>query len=152
MFTFKEGLLSRAAHDLQFDLGRFQITLEGDELRAELALDSLRLVGPVEDGATRPERYDAARRADVERAMRQEVLHLDQHPTAHFTGRALAEGSGYRVEGQLQLAGRTAPLAFDVDRRGSRVPRPLRAASEPMGHSPVPRPAGDHPPARPDPD
>ena len=43
------------------------------------------------------------------------MLHLDQHPTAHFTGRAVAEGSGYRVEGQLHLAGRTAPLAFDVE-------------------------------------
>jgi polyisoprenoid-binding protein YceI len=119
VFTFKEGLLARAAHDLQFDLARFEVTLDGDELRADLALDSLGLVGPVEHGVTRPDRYDAGERAEVERAMRQEVLRLDQHPTAHFIGRAIAEGSGYRVEGQLQLAGRTAPLAFDVDRRGT---------------------------------
>jgi polyisoprenoid-binding protein YceI len=118
VFTFKEGLLSRAAHDLHFDLGRFQITLEGDDLQAQLDLDSLRLIGPVEDGETHPQRYDAGKRADVERAMRQEVLHLERHPIARFTGRALARGGGYRVDGQLQLAGRTAPLAFDVDRRG----------------------------------
>jgi hypothetical protein len=116
VFTFKEGLLSRAAHDLHLRMEGVTVTLDGEELRCELPLGELRLVGPVEGGVTRPERYDEARRAEVERAMRDEVLHLERHPTALFTGKATAREDGFQVSGELLLAGRRAPLSFEVRR------------------------------------
>src|SRR3954454_20261656 len=91
VFTFKEGLLSRVAHDLKFELAKFSASLEGDQVKADIPLESLRLVGPVEDGVAHPERYDAGKRGDVEKAMQQDVLHLTQHSVAHFTGRAVAQ-------------------------------------------------------------
>jgi polyisoprenoid-binding protein YceI len=118
VFTFKEGLLSRVAHDLRIRLEDFQITLDGEELRAEFVLGSLRLDGPVEGGVVHPERYDASRRAEVERAMKDDILHVGRHPRATFTGRALAKGDGYSVDGTLELAGRSAPLSFEVRKDG----------------------------------
>jgi YceI-like domain len=118
VFTFKEGLLARAAHDLQLRFEQFQITLDGENVRAEFALTNLKLVGPVEGGVVHPEQYDAGKRADVERAMNQEILHTEQNPSAVFTGRVLPSGEGFSADGALQLSGRSVPLAFDVRKQG----------------------------------
>src|SRR4051812_24235748 len=98
VFTFKEGLLARAAHDLHFVLEAFPVVLDGEEVRAELPMDQLRVLGPVENGVTG--RYDDDQRAQVERALDVEVLRLAEHPTARFVGRAVASADGFTVEGQ----------------------------------------------------
>jgi len=118
VFTFKEGLLSAMAHDLQLNLEKFDITLEGENLRAEFPLQTLTLVGPVEDGQVQPDKYDAGKRADVHKAMNEEILHTDRHPTARFSGRATPKGEGYSVSGELELAGQKSPLAFEVATQG----------------------------------
>jgi hypothetical protein len=114
VFTFKEGLLARAAHDLHLRIDSVTATLDGDQVRAEISLLDLHLLGPVEGGVTYPERYDAGRRAEVETTMRDRILHLHDHPTATFHGRATAREGGFVVEGTLHLAGARAPLSFPV--------------------------------------
>jgi hypothetical protein len=118
VFTFKDGILARAAHDLQVRMEQFDIGLEGDSVLAELQLKSLFVDGPVEGGTVRPEQYDAGKRADVEKAMHGEVLHTDKNPTARFSGKATPKGDGFTVSGDLQLAGKTAPLSFEVRNEG----------------------------------
>jgi hypothetical protein len=120
VFTFKEGLLARAAHDLQFTLERFPAVLEGEEVRADIPLAELHVVGPVEHGVAHPERFDFDKRAEIERAMRDDVLRAGLHPTARFAGRAVAGLDGLVVKGTLALAGTSAPLAFAVTRDESR--------------------------------
>jgi len=114
VFTFKEGVLSAVAHDLRFRFERFLVTLDGSDLRAEFDLRSLRLDGPVEHGVVRPDAFDDGRRADVENAMHRDVLRTPEHPTAHFVGRAVRRDEGYDVTGELDLAGRRAPLSFSA--------------------------------------
>ena len=118
VFTFKDGILARAAHDLQIRLEQFEIGLEGQEVTGEFQLKTLFVDGPVEGGVVRPEQYDAGKRADVEKAMHGEVLHTDKNPVARFKGKALPKGDGFGVSGDLQLAGQTAPLSFDVRNDG----------------------------------
>ena len=118
VFTFKEGLLSAVAHDLQIHLDTFDITLDGDSVRGEFPLRSLNLVGPVEDGQVQPDRYNAGKRADVHKAMNEDILHTDKHPTARFSGRAVPKSEGYSVSGELELAGQKGPLSFDVGKQG----------------------------------
>jgi len=118
VFTFKDGILARAAHDLALRMEQFDVTLDGDHITAVMPLEGLAVLGPVEGGVVRAERYDAAQRADVERTMHAEVLHSARSPEARFAGRAIADGAGFHVDGQLELAGRTATLAFDVRRDG----------------------------------
>ena len=114
VFTFKDGILARAAHDLQIRLDKFEITLDGDRVRGDFPLRELHVDGPVEGGVVRPEQYDAGKRADVEKAMHGDVLHTEKHPTARFEGKALPSGDGFEVQGQFELGGQTAPLAFGV--------------------------------------
>jgi hypothetical protein len=118
VFTFKEGLLSAVAHDLQIRLDQFEIALDGENVTGEFQLKSLTLEGPVEKGVVQPNQYDAGKRADVHKAINQDILHTDRHPTARFTGRAVPRGEGYSVSGELELAGKKAPLAFEVASQG----------------------------------
>jgi hypothetical protein len=116
VFTFKDGVLSAVTHDLRLRLVEFAISLDEDTVRGEFDLSTLFVDGPVRDGVVHPEEYDAGKRADVEWAMRHDVLHTDEHPTARFAGRATAEGDGFAVSGTLELAGHKAPLSFGVER------------------------------------
>jgi polyisoprenoid-binding protein YceI len=118
VFTFKDGILARAAHDLALRMDQFQVTLDGDRVTAVMPLEGLDVLGPVEGGVVQADRYDAAQRAEVERTMHTDVLHSARYPMARYTGRAIAEGAGFHVDGQLELAGRTTTLSFDVRRDG----------------------------------
>jgi hypothetical protein len=118
VFTFKDGILARAAHNLALRTEQFDIALDGDRVTAVMPLEGLQVIGPVENGVVRAERFDAAQRIEVEQTMRAEILHSARYPTARFTGRAIADESGFHVDGQLELAGRTATLAFGVRRDG----------------------------------
>lgn len=117
IFTFKDGLLARAAHDLRLRLEDLEVRLDGESVESDLDLGSLRVDGPVEGGTLRPERFSAADRADIERITRDEVLRTARYPRGRFVGRAAARGEGFRVEGELALAGRSAPVGFDVRRQ-----------------------------------
>jgi polyisoprenoid-binding protein YceI len=114
VFTFKEGMLSAVAHDLRIDLPSFDITMDGSTVRAEFDLQSLSVAGPMQNGALQADQYDAGKRADVAKAMHGEVLHTASHPKATFNGSATPNGDNYRVQGQLELAGKVQPLEFDV--------------------------------------
>ncbi len=136
VFTFKDGILARAAHDLALRMERFEITLDGDHVTAVLPLDALEVIGPVEGGVVRTDRYDAAQRAEVEQTMHGEVLHSTRHPMARFGGRAVADGAGFHVDGQLELCGRTTTLSFDVRRDGDLYRARFEIAPSRWGISP----------------
>lgn len=118
VFTFKDGILARAAHDLALRMERFAVTLDGERVTAVMPLEGLVVVGPVEGGVVRADRYDAGQRAEVERTMHTDVLRSARHPTARYTGHAIPDSGGLHVEGRLELGGRTATLSFDVRRDG----------------------------------
>ena len=149
VFTFKEGLLSAVAHDLQIHLDTFDITLDGDSVRGEFPLRSLNLIGPVEDGQVQPDRYNASKRADVHKAMNEDILHTDKHPTARFSGRAAPKGEGYSVSGELELAGQKGPLTFEVGKQGGSYTGEFENPAEPVGARAVPSHARRHPPQGP---
>jgi polyisoprenoid-binding protein YceI len=116
VFTFKEGLLAGAAHDLRLRFERFTCELTGETLRVSVDLGSLRVDGPVRAGLVRTDEYDPGRRADIEQRAREQVLRAGRWPTAEFTGTAVAQRDGFAVNGRLALAGREAPLAFTAKR------------------------------------
>jgi len=119
VFTFKEGLLSAAAHDLRLRFERFTCRLDGVALAVTIEVGSLRVDGPVRGGIVHPEEYDAHRRAEIERAAQREVLRAERFPTAEFSGEAAARPDGFDVRGNLTLAGREGALSFAVKRDGT---------------------------------
>ncbi len=118
VFTFKEGLLSKVAHDLRLTLPRFEIRLDGDAVEATAWPASLVVDGAMEDGRLRPDGVSAKDKGDIHgNATGPKILDVARHPTLEFRGRR----RGDRVEGTLRLVGREAPLAFGVTEAGGRA-------------------------------
>jgi hypothetical protein len=123
IFTFKEGLLSRMAHDLELDVTRFTVEVSDDSsaVAARFDADSLRVLYAVVDG--RPDR-GALSPSDVEKIERSiltDVLHSDRHPSITFrSSEVRAEGDGYRLKGELSLHGRVRKVDALARKEGDR--------------------------------
>ncbi len=107
VFTYKDGLLARLAHDLRIRVTSYRISLEEGRVTASFDPASARV-----DGVAHGDRVDAAELSDrdkrsIEATIVDEVL-----------GRApvLYEGvvDGTTVLGRLTLRGRTEPLDVQV--------------------------------------
>ena len=128
VYTLKEGLLSKLAHDLLIDVTDFKVNLDVPEagfssgsLELEIQANSLKVVCALKDG----ERTDALKEkdiVDIERDMGVKVLHPDKYPTANFRSKAIQEkGSGYKINGDLSLHGITKSIDFDIDTNGGNL-------------------------------
>ena len=122
VYTFKEGLLSKLAHDLLIDITDFKVNLEVPEagfasgsLELEIQGNSLKVVCALKDG----ERTVALKEkdiADIEKDMGGKVLHPDKYPTATFRSKSIQEKEGgYKIDGDLTLHGVTKSIDFDLD-------------------------------------
>ncbi len=128
VYTFKEGLLSKLAHDLLIDITDFKVNLDvpkagfaSGNLELEIQANSLKVICALKDG----ERTDALKEkdiADIERDMGVKVLHPDKYPTANFCSKAIKEkDGGYRINGDLSLHGVTKSIDFDIDTNGGNL-------------------------------
>jgi len=128
VYTFKEGLLSKLAHDLLIDITDFKVNLEVPEagfasgsLELEIQTNSLKVICALKNG----ERTDALKEkdiADIEKDMGGKVLHPDKYPTANFRSKAVQEkDGGYKINGDLSLHGVTKSIDFDIDTDGNNL-------------------------------
>jgi polyisoprenoid-binding protein YceI len=82
----------------------------------------------------------AGKRAEVQKRMLgPEVLDVEHHAEIRFRSKSVkAAGNGrWRVEGDLELRGRTAPLAFDVTAEGGRVKGTASVSQRAFGIKPI---------------
>ena len=124
IYTFKEGLLSAVAHDLELRATRLAMTAshsETGDLRIEVGVeaDSLRVQTAMEGGRPR-DVLSAADKRTIERTIADEVLDARRHPKIRFTGRVTGAGDRRHVEGVLGLHGHDRPLSFEAVRAGDR--------------------------------
>lgn len=119
VFTFKEGLLSKVAHDLRLTLGQFEIdfdpesgSISGRFSPATLTVDGAMRDGRVDEGALKPKD-----KREIQGNIQKKILHTARHPEAVFTGSL----DGTKVSGDLSLAGRTAPLDFTATVTDGRI-------------------------------
>ena len=122
IFTYKEGLLSAVAHDLQIRVAAFTITIDETTWHLEAAFDatSLRVVGVMRDGALAPNAPSDGDKRTIEQQIVRDVLHADRFPEIRFTsGTATARGDHLVVDGILALHGRERALTVSASREGS---------------------------------
>lgn len=119
--TFKEGLLSKLAHDLRLSVTRFDINVRGLELSARFELESLRVDGSVRGGKLDRAELSDADRKKIRETMLRDVLRARDHGEARFTGRTHSREPPFAVEGSLTLAGVTKPLSLLLLPRGGRL-------------------------------
>jgi polyisoprenoid-binding protein YceI len=115
VFTFKEGLLSKIAHDLKIQVTRFSLQID-DATRAvaaELDARSLRVVNAVKDGHDDPHALSEADKNKIAGQMVDDVLHANQYPVVRFASTAVTplDGGGYDIAGNLTLHGVTRPIS-----------------------------------------
>ena len=122
IYTFKDGLLSKVAHDLKIKVGRVSVDVQPNALRAEFDTRSLRVLTPMKDGQDNPSALDDGDKAKIAAQIVSDVLHSEQHPSAVFVSRALkprADG-GYDVEGDLTLHGVSKTISTTTKKQGDR--------------------------------
>lgn len=121
IFTFKDGLLSRIAHDLRIRVKSFWIEVDEQRIRAEFDVRSLEVETAMKDGHP----HDALAPADKEKiraTIAADVLHTSRHPTVSFESESF---DAHSVRGTLKLHGTSRPLSFRIEQSGDQ--RKVRA-------------------------
>jgi polyisoprenoid-binding protein YceI len=122
VYTFKEGLLSKLAHDLLIDVTKFKANINVPEegfnsgnFDLELQANSLKVICAMKEGKRQPDTLKEKDIADIERDMSEKVLHPDKYPIVNFCSKEIQEKEGgYHVNGELSLHGVTKPVEFDL--------------------------------------
>ena len=113
VFTEKEGLLSRLAHDLELDVTDFTVKADGAAVEGTFNPRSLRVLHALKDGQPTSTLSDWDKR-DIEGNLAREVL-LSPTPI-HFASSSIERtpGGGAKVTGTLTLNSRSRPVELAV--------------------------------------
>lgn len=131
VFTFKEGLLSTVAHDLQLKVSRATLDLEPGRVVVELDATSLRVVGAMRQGTVEP--LMSAMTSEIERNIIADVLEPRRFGSVRFESTKLTSAV---LEGQLSLHGVTRPVRGAVQTVGTRRVAEVRLDQREFGIRP----------------
>ena len=114
--TARTGAAAKAGHDLVIDVTTWGATLDVGEDSAPTAITlevdatSLR----VRDGTGGMKALTDDDKLSIKKTIDDEVLHREQIKFHSTQVQSAGDGTRIRVEGQLELAGKTHPIAFDL--------------------------------------
>jgi hypothetical protein len=116
--TGRKGAASKAGHDLTLEVTRWQATLElGDSPSMALTADSRSFT--VLQGTGGVKSLDDDDKANIRQTIDEEVL---KGTAIEFRSTGVAvDGERLIVHGELELAGKRQPIAFDLLHSGDRV-------------------------------
>ena len=123
VYTFKEGLLSAMAHDLEIRVERFHVEWDDERTRIEARFDprSLRVVHAMKDGAPNPGALSDRDKKKIESNIEGEVLETGRHPEIRFVSSGIEQqADAFIVHGMLDLHGRSRSVHVRVVREGAR--------------------------------
>lgn len=123
VFAFKEGLLSKAAHDLEIRVERFEIHVDDTSHAIVASFDpnSLRLVNAYPAGRTEPEQLSQRDVQKIHDHIVGDVLQTKDFPEVRFVSSMVgAADGGFHVTGSLMLHGETRELHADIHERAER--------------------------------
>lgn len=115
VFTYKDGLLSKLAHDLKIRVSRFSVnaTPNPPAVSAEFDAQSLRVINAVKDGEEDPKALSDSDKEKIAGQIVDDVLHAKEHKTITFTSREVTKNNegGYNIRGELSLHGVKRPIS-----------------------------------------
>ena len=121
IFTEKEGLLSTVAHDLEIEVTDFEISWDAEAITARFSPRSLRVVNAMKNKRKAPGALGDSDKTKIEKHIIDDVLQAKKHRKIEFrSSSVVAEGKGFRIEGELTLHGVTRPIKLKLSRRGER--------------------------------
>lgn len=136
IYTFKEGLLSKLAHDLRLSVTRFDISARGTEIEASLDPTSLRVDGVMKDGKIDRSAPSESDRSKIKESVLREVLRTGDFSEVRFVGRTQSREPPFAVSGDLTLCGMTRPLSLLLLSRGDKMVGELELVPSQWGIKP----------------
>jgi polyisoprenoid-binding protein YceI len=139
VFTYKEGLLSAVAHDLELRAERFEIAV--DEARrsvtARIETGGIKVVCAMRDGAEQRNALSAKDIRDIEDNLAKDVLDTRRHAELRFESSSVTEtAGGWELAGTLTVKGRARPLRLLARRSGDRLIAEVRLHQPDFGIRP----------------
>ena len=123
VFTFKDGLLSKIAHDLKLRVTRFRVSVDLSRpfVAVELDASSLVVETAMHAGTENPGALSATDRDKIASQMRADVLQVSSYPRINFSStRALRRADGgYDLSGTLALHGVERELSVQTRVEGN---------------------------------
>ncbi len=119
VFTFKEGLLSAVAHDLELAVRAFEIEVADDRSRITARFDpsSIEVVDAVVDGRRSPGTLSDRDKAKIRGNITSDVIPVKKHPDIRFESTEVSErDGGWTIRGRLSLAGREKEITLEASR------------------------------------
>lgn len=122
LFTFREGVLAAAGHDLRLRASTATLRVSPDTHTVELRVDvgSIRVVCAREHEHDTPHALSESDRRKIETSMRDEVLRASKHREVVFAGTFARSGDDVVLTGNLQIAGASQPVTATARRDAER--------------------------------
>lgn len=120
VYTYKEGLLSKLAHDLRFTLARFSVSARGSEVSARFETGSLRVDGVMKAGKLERAELSTADREKIHDTLK-DVLGAREYGEARLNARLVTTQPPFLLEGQLTLKGDSRPVSLRLARDEDRL-------------------------------
>lgn len=139
IFSFKDGLLARLAHDLKLQVERFSIEVDDStrEIKATFDPSSIQVVCAQADGRDAPSTLSKGDKKKIYDNVTKDVLRIRKHPEISFDSTNIVErGEGFAVEGTLQMHGKSRNIQASVRANGDRWVTEVRVHQPDFGIKP----------------
>ena len=115
VFTFKEGLFARLAHDLRLTVQSFEITVQSGAVRAWFDASSLSVDGVAHGERVDPDGLSPEDKRKILDTIARDVLQSATHPRIELDGKLVQTGQQTIMDGKLRLHGVERPVRIPVD-------------------------------------
>lgn len=122
LFTSKEGLFSRAAHDLQLHVERVSAFLvNSKELTIEADPSSIVVEGAMRNGLLQPDQLSLGNRREIEQNIQERVLQTSRYPRLQFEGLLQDSAGSVNISGELEICGVRRRLEITATQSGGEL-------------------------------
>ena len=108
IYTYKTGLLSPVAHDLQLTLEKWSLRREGREIIFEAWPESLQVDGAMVRGKLEPRGISDKDRRKIRKNIQERILDTRKNPKIVFRGKENRDS----IQGNLRMNGQLEHLEF----------------------------------------
>jgi hypothetical protein len=116
VFSYRRGVLSSLAHDLQLTLSRFRLELDAARVSARFDLRCIEVDGAIVRGRLDGRALSAAQKQEIQGVLSREIFHCQAHPEAILTGSVARTGDREFVfTGELSLNGRVNAIEATLE-------------------------------------
>jgi len=119
--AFKDGVFSRAGHDVKLEAGTVIVDVEDGKVVVIIDARSIRPVCAMKDGREDRAALSVKDLDTIRGYVDNDILAVARHPEIRYESSTLTrQGNALAVDGKLTLRGRTRPLRARVERKNDR--------------------------------